>query len=197
MFELVTGYEPLAEDLAVGREPRAAGKLSPIAFLPAASRQPLTALSVRLATHANVPGIVALANEYARRGDLLPRSAQAISHGIGNWFVAEWDGVIVGCVSLLRYTSGLVEVRSLAVSDSVQGKGIGKKLMQALIAEAHQRHIPTLFALTRAVPFFLACGFTITDKHHFPEKVWHDCQKCPLVNNCDETAMVMELKRDA
>ena len=91
---------------------------------------------VRLATHDDVHGIAALVNEYARRGDLLPRSAQAISHGIGNWFVAEWDGVIVGCVSLLRYTSGLVEVRSLAVSDSVQGQGIGKKLVQALIAEA-------------------------------------------------------------
>ncbi|MBP7999624.1 MAG: N-acetyltransferase [Chloroflexi bacterium] len=149
---------------------------------------------VRLATHDDVHGIAALVNEYARRGDLLPRSAQAISHGIGNWFVAEGDGVIVGCVSLLRYTSGLVEVRSLAVSDSVQGQGIGKKLMHALIAEAKNRHIPTLFALTRAVPFFLACGFTITDKSHFPEKVWHDCQKCPLVHNCDETAMVLDLQ---
>jgi amino-acid N-acetyltransferase len=184
-------------ELAAGREPRAVSKSLPAAFLPAASRQLPAAPSIRLATHADVPGIVALVNEYARRGDLLPRSAQAISHGIGNWFVAEEDGVIVGCVSLLRYTSGLVEVRSLAVSDSVQGKGIGKKLVQALITEARHREIPTLFALTRAVPFFLACGFTITDKHHFPEKVWQDCQKCPLVNNCDETAMVMELKREA
>jgi amino-acid N-acetyltransferase len=181
-------------ELAVGREPLAAGKLSPIVFLPAANGQPPAALSVRLATHHDVPGITALVNEYARRGDLLPRSAQAISHGIGNWFVAEWDGLIVGCVSLLRYTSGLVEVRSLAVSDSVQGQGIGKKLMHALIAEAQNRHIPTLFALTRAVPFFLACGFTITDKDRFPEKVWHDCQKCPLVHNCDETAMVLDLQ---
>lgn len=149
--------------------------------------------SVRLATHDDVSGIATLVNEYARRGDLLPRSAQAISHGIGNWFVAEGEGAIVGCVSLLRYTSGLVEVRSLAVSDSVQGQGIGKKLVQALISEARHREIPTLFALTRAVPFFLACGFTITDKQYFPEKVWHDCQKCPLVHNCDETAMVMRV----
>lgn len=149
--------------------------------------------SVRLATPTDVPGIVLLVNEFARRGDLLPRSPQAIAQGIGNWFIAEIDGVIVGCVSLLRYTSGLVEVRSLAVSDSVQGQGIGKKLVQALIAEARQRQIPTLFALTRAVPFFLACGFTLTDKSHFPEKVWHDCQQCPLVNNCDETAVVLSL----
>ena len=89
MFELAVGREPLAEDLAVGREPLAAGKPSPSVFLPAASRQPLTAFPVRLATHDDVHGIAALVNEYARRGDLLPRSAQAISHGIGNWFVAE------------------------------------------------------------------------------------------------------------
>ena len=26
-----------------------------------------------------------------------------------------------------------------------------------------------------------------------PEKVWHDCLHCPLIDNCDETAMVLEL----
>src|SRR5690606_14502627 len=137
MFEL-TGTELVSsEQLPVSSEQLAihhsqlTNLQSPVSSLSVSQSLPL----VRLATHDDVPGIAALVNEYARRGDLLPRSAQAISHGIGNWFVAEGDGVIVGCVSLLRYTSGLVEVRSLAVSDSVQGKGIGKKLMHALIAE--------------------------------------------------------------
>lgn len=158
-------------------------------------RQEPTAVTVRMATAGDVDGIVALVNLHARRGNLLPRSRQAISHSLGNWLIAEAAGELLGCVSLLRYTSGLVEVRSLAVKDQTQGRGIGSKLVKALIEEANQRQIPTLFALTRAVGFFQRCGFIITDKSRFPEKVWHDCQKCPLVDNCDETAVVMELMK--
>ncbi|MCZ7672678.1 MAG: hypothetical protein M5U34_38950 [Chloroflexi bacterium] len=39
--------------------------------------------------------------------------------------------------------------------------------MQASILEAQQRSIPTLFALTRAVPFFRKLGFRITTKELF------------------------------
>ncbi len=55
------------------------------------------------------------------------------------------------------------------------------------------RQIPTLFALTRQVPLFSRFGFLLTAKKLFPEKVWIDCQQCPLVNNCDESAMVLHL----
>lgn len=148
---------------------------------------------IRPAEDGDIPGLVALVNEYARRGDLLPRSPQSIADSLRNWFVAVVDDDIIGCVSLLRYTSGLVEVRSLAVADRAHGLGVGTRLMDALIAEAERRGVPTLFALTRAVRFFERNGFTITVKEIFPEKVWTDCQKCPLLHNCDETAVVRHL----
>lgn len=151
------------------------------------------AVMVRPAAAGDVPGIVRLVNEYVRRGDLLPRSAENITAGLNNWLVAEDRGRIVGCVSLLRYTSGLVEVRSLAVDEGAQGLGIGRWLMDALIEEAERREIPTLFALTRAVGFFERCGFTVVEKDMFPEKVWADCQFCPVRHHCDETAVVLDL----
>ena len=141
----------------------------------------------------DVEGIVALVNHHARLGQLLPRSIQSVSSTIENWIVAEADGQISGCVSLLRYTSGLVEVRSLAVGDSLRGLGIGSKLMQELLETARRRDIPTLFALTRVVGFFERFGFRVTDRSFFPEKVWHDCQQCPLRHNCDETAVALDL----
>lgn len=150
-------------------------------------------VTVRLATAEDVPGIVRLVNEHARRGNLLPRSVETITAGLANWLVAESDGQVWGCVSLLRYTSGLVEVRSLAVDDAAQGQGIGRKLIDALIEEARERQIPTLFALTRAVGFFERAGFTVVGKELFPEKVWTDCQHCPIQHHCDETAVVLNL----
>lgn len=150
-------------------------------------------LVIRPAKEADVPGILGLVNEHALRGNLLPRTPQSVYTGLHDWLVAVRSGRVVGCVSLLRYTSGLVEVRSLAVHDAVQGEGIGSKLVQALIVEARHRKIPSLFALTRAVSFFRRCGFTVTEISIFPEKVWQDCRICPVRNRCDETAMIMHL----
>lgn len=150
-------------------------------------------ITVRRAVHDDAAGILALVNYHARRGQLLPRSLQAIVSSIDDWVIAEAAGEVLGCVSLLRYTSGLVEVRSLAVGSNLQGLGIGARLMEALLALARERRIPKLFALTRVVGFFERFGFQVTERAFFPEKVWHDCQQCPLRNNCDETAVVLDL----
>lgn len=150
-------------------------------------------IEVRRATEEDAPGILALVNHHARQGQLLPRSLQAILSTIDDWIVADAAGEILGCVSLLRYTSGLVEVRSLAVGDNLKGLGIGSRLMLELLAVARQRQIPRLFALTRVVGFFQRFDFQVTERAFFPEKVWHDCQQCPLRNNCDEVAVVLDL----
>ena len=153
----------------------------------------ITQPAIRLARPDDIPGIVALINEHARRGDVLPRTAKSIQETLGNWLVGEQKGQIMACVSLLFYSPKLAEVRSLAVHDALKGQGWGAAIVQALIAEARQRHIPTLFALTRAVRFFEKQGFTVSDKSHFPEKVWRDCLQCPIQHNCDETAVVLFL----
>lgn len=150
-------------------------------------------LEVRQARPEDAKGILALVNYHARRGQLLPRSLQSIETTIDDWIIAEAEGDILGCVSLLRYTSGLVEVRSLAVDEGAQGLGIGAHLMRALLLEAEKREIPRLFALTRVVGFFQRFGFHVSDRAYFPEKVWHDCQQCPLRENCDEVAVVLDL----
>lgn len=146
------------------------------------------------ATLADLPGILEVVNKYSRRGDLLPRSEESIRNTINNWVIAKTeDGVVLGVGSLLFYTPVLAEVRSLAVADEAQGLGLGGKIVARLIAEARHLRVPTLFALTRAVGFFQRMGFSITEKELFPQKVWTDCAICPLKDNCDETAVVLEL----
>jgi amino-acid N-acetyltransferase len=147
----------------------------------------------RPAAEADVQAIADIVNENARRGHLLPRSPENIRASLNTWLVAEVAGVVVGIGSLLEMSLTLVEVRSLAVLPAYRNLGVGALLVRGLVARARAHGIPTVFALTRAVPFFERLGFAVTDKERFPEKVWRDCVVCPLQHACDETAVVLEL----
>jgi amino-acid N-acetyltransferase len=150
-------------------------------------------LVVRQAARADVGAITALIKTHAARGNLLPRSRKNIEDTLPNWLVAVHAGAaagqILGCVNLFPYGPGLYEVRSLAVDDGARGEGVGTRLVEALEQVASQRGGQTLFALTRAVPFFERLGFMVTDRYRFPEKVWNACRHCPLIDDCDEIAV--------
>jgi argininosuccinate synthase len=155
-------------------------------------------IHIRPAQPDDVPAMLHLINEHVRRGDVLPRTAQSIRETLSEWLVGiDADEELVACVSLLFYTEALAEVRSLAVADKAKGKGYGRILVRTLLTNAKQRGVPTVFALTRAVGFFQKLGFQITAKERFPEKVWRDCSVCPLLHNCDETAVVLNLNEPA
>jgi amino-acid N-acetyltransferase len=130
-----------------------------------------------------------LVNQGEREGQLLPRTLEAILVSMDDWIVAEEEGRVVGCGSLVEMGPGLSEVRSLAVAPEHRKRGIGARLVEALVEQARERNIPTVFALTRAVPFFEKLGFAVTLKENFPEKVWRDCMICPVRNACDEVAV--------
>ena len=148
---------------------------------------------IRPATERDVQPIADVVTANARHGQLLPRSAENIRASLRNWLVAEVDGRVVGIGSLLDMSPTLVEVRSLAVLPAYRSYGVGGLLVRGLVERARRRGIPTVFALTRAVPFFQRLGFVVTGKERFPEKVWRDCVICPLKLCCDETAVALEL----
>jgi amino-acid N-acetyltransferase len=148
---------------------------------------------IRQAAYADVDGIALLVGQHARQGHLLPRSADNIRASLSTWIVAEASDAIIACGSLLEITPTLVEIRSLAVAPAYRSHGLGAQIVSALVNEARRRAIPTVFALTRVVPFFERQGFSVTTKDRFPEKILNDCQICPLQHCCDETAVVLEL----
>ena len=140
-----------------------------------------------------MPAIAALVEAYAERGDVLPRPVDAIRITLADWVVGEQDGEVVACGSIAPYSSALAEVRTTIVRDRLQGLGVGRQVVQALADLAEARSIPTLFTLTRAVPFFAKLGFTLAAREDFPEKVWKDCHGCPLIDACDETALRLDV----
>lgn len=154
-------------------------------------------LDIRAAASSDVQGIADLLDPYIQRGELLPRDPAEISGSIDHWVVAADHGQVIGCGSLVAYSEELSEVRSLAVAPEHRGLGVGRALMQALVRAARELGIRRLFALTRAVPFFIQCGFAAIDMTEIPEKVWRDCAPCPLKDRCDEHPLMLILSDKA
>lgn len=141
----------------------------------------------------DVEPLYLMIEEYAQRGIMLPRSRQALTRQIDQFVIAEIDGRFVGCGSLFRLGSDLVEIRSIGLNDEGKGKGVGSMILAKLVEEARNQKIPKVMALTYAVDFFLRNGFEVVEKEIFPEKVWTDCVNCKKQHACDEIAVLKML----
>jgi amino-acid N-acetyltransferase len=143
----------------------------------------------------HVPVIQKMLGDYAGQGKLLARPLSELYTNLRDLVVAANDesGEVIGCCSLHIIWENLAEIRSLAVLDTYQGKGIGRQLVEACIAEAKDLGIHQLFTLTYETGFFEHLGFHIVDKNVFPQKIWVDCLQCPKFPDCDEVALVLDL----
>lgn len=136
--------------------------------------------------------IYTLIAEYAREELLLPRSLAEICENIRDFTVVEHRQEAVGCGALHLYGIDLAEIRSLAVERTAQGRGAGRKLVDALLGEAGQHRVARVFLFTRIPDYFCRMGFVAVPHQSLPEKTLKDCLKCPRFNCCDETAMVFD-----
>lgn len=144
----------------------------------------------RKALPEDVDALFELIQGYAAKGIMLPRSREALMRSIDTFVVAQDGERLIGCGSLCRLGSDLVEIRSLGIVDGYKGQGIGSRLVDALMEEAKALGIPKVMALTYESAFFQKNGFKIVDKEIFPEKVWTDCVNCPKQLCCDEIAVL-------
>lgn len=117
---------------------------------------------IRPATPDDIPAIEAFIQPFVASGELLPRTLYELSDLVGNFFIAEYEGEIVGTATLEIYSKKLAELRSLAVSRKVRGMGVGKRLVAACIQLAHEHEIFEIMAISAAEDFFIACGFDFT-----------------------------------
>ena len=161
----------------------------------------MTSLSVRTETRlrparlADVAAMEDLMAPFVATGDLLPRSNYDLCRHIKEYVIAEApDGSIVGTASLKVYSTELAEIAGLAVRDDQQGRGVGKRLVEALLLDARALGLNEVFGLTRKPLFFLRLGFQVVEKEErFPLKVWQDCNRCPRQDACDEVAVALTL----
>ncbi len=150
-------------------------------------------LSVRYARLADAPAISAITAEYARQGIMLERSGENIVENIRNFFVAEYNGEVIGCCAIAFYTLKLAEIRSLAVFNRYKMRGIGRLLVEKAELVLREEGVEEVFVLTLSREFFCRLGYSEIKKEYFPQKIWRDCTHCPKLMACDEIAMVKTL----
>ena len=101
----------------------------------------------------------------------LPREG-ATDH-IGNFFVArDKQGRLIGCAGLERY-DGVGLLRSVGVSPSHRGAGLGSEITAALLDEAAKTGIKEVVLLTATARDFFArrFGFAEADRGGYDERL--------------------------
>jgi argininosuccinate lyase/amino-acid N-acetyltransferase len=151
--------------------------------------QRAAAMSVRRARMSDVDCIHQLANFWADKGEILPRTRDNIIHDIQNFVVAELDGKVVGTASLYIYQTGLAEIRSVVVEDNAQKQGQGEALVQYLLEFAYQMELEKIIVLTYIPQYFEQLGFNLIDKNSLADNIIEDSEPSPHKDPADEVAM--------
>ncbi len=129
-------------------------------------------IALEHAEERDITAISALNNLFAPDGLTLPRSEDFVTAHLADYQVMrDTDGAVLGCVALDEYSPSLVELVSLAVSPTAQGRGLGRRLIAAAEDLARQRGYPQLFAISLADGLFLSAGFKESSIDVFPEKI--------------------------
>ena len=151
-------------------------------------------LVVRKAVMHDIPPILDLINRYAAEGIMLPRTEFELSEAIRDFTVVTLGDDLLGCGALHFYSPTLGEIRSLAVHERAKTHGVGRKLVEALVEEAQEYELDTVFAFTYVAEFFQKVGFHEVERGALPLKAWKDCVRCPKFQACDEIAVLRFLR---
>lgn len=155
---------------------------------------PAADLTVRKAVMGDIAPILNLINGYAAKGLMLPRTEFELSESIRDFTVIVGGGQLLGCGALHFYSPTMGEIRSLAVHESAKTHGVGRRLVEALVAEAQEYSLDAVFAFTYVLDFFRKVGFQEVERGELPLKAWKDCLRCPKFRCCDEIAVVRVLR---
>jgi len=150
--------------------------------------------SVRVAIMKDGDEIHHLISYYAERHKRLFRSLEDLYERIREFRVfVDSTGKVLGCCGLSIMWRDLGEIRSLAVDPNHVGSGIGRQMVTHAINEARASGLRQVFALTYESPFFERLGFSVVPKSQLPHKVWTDCIRCEMQNQCNEVPMLLNL----
>jgi amino-acid N-acetyltransferase len=145
---------------------------------------------IRKARIQDIKQIQELIGCFARLDVMLPRSLNELYENIRDFWVYEDRGKVVGCAALHISWDDLAEIKSLAVAKNKQGKGIGRDLVTACLAEAKVMGAKKIFVLTYKPEFFKKFGFKRIKQSALPHKIWAECINCSKFPNCREIPLL-------
>ena len=139
--------------------------------------------AIRAATLADLPGVEAL----LRASDL---PLAGVRDALSGFIVADDCGTIVGVAGLEVY-DGYALLRSVAVAPEWRSRGLGRELVQRMIAEADARGLESIHLLTTTADrYFPSFGFTKISRAQVPQRLQAAEE---FVSACPASATVMRL----
>lgn len=157
--------------------------------------------SIRAATLADAEKVFAMI--HLNRDQLISRSMGNIVENMDRFFIAEAQGEIVGCATYQIHpefgdaSAATVEVQSLVVKSVFRRRGIGRALVEAVMARVAAFEPRDIVALTFAPEFFGSLGFVQIPKTKVMHKLYTGCINCAKHSDpftCPEIAMMRRLR---
>ena len=116
-------------------------------------------IEVRPARTSDIKGIHKLIVDFASGGRMLQKETVTLYESVQEFVVAVEDGQVVGCGALHVLWEDLAEVRSVAISEKLRGKGIGNQILESIIKRAYELGLSRMFCVTFETKFFGRHGF--------------------------------------
>ena len=120
-------------------------------------------MEIRPARTSDIKGIRQLIDSYAPQGRLLSKETVTLYESVQEFTVAVEGDEVVGCGALHVLWEDLAEVRTVAVSESLRGQGVGHKILDSIIDRAHNIGVKRIFCLTFETKFFGSHGFEVIE----------------------------------
>jgi amino-acid N-acetyltransferase len=116
-------------------------------------------ISVRPARTSDVKSIRKLIDTYAPQRRILSKETVTLYESVQEFVVAVDGDAVVGCGALHVLWEDVAEVRTVAVSEELRGKGVGHQILELLISRAEALGVKKIFCLTFETDFFGRHGF--------------------------------------
>jgi amino-acid N-acetyltransferase len=120
-------------------------------------------MQIRPARTSDIKGIRQLIDSYAPQGRLLSKETVTLYESVQEFTVAVEGDEVVGCGALHVLWEDLAEVRTVAVAESLRGKGVGHQILDSIIERAQVIGVKRIFCLTFETKFFGSHGFEVIE----------------------------------
>ncbi|MGH3942427.1 MAG: amino-acid N-acetyltransferase [Pseudonocardiaceae bacterium] len=133
-------------------------------------------MTVRRARVRDVRAIKGLVDRYAG-AVLLAKQLVTLYEDVQEFWVAERDGVLVGCGALHVLWEDLAEIRTVAVHPDIIGQGVGHALVAQLVAQGRALGLRRIFVLTFEEHFFARHGFRVIEGTPVTAEVYEEMRR--------------------
>ncbi|MCZ7384063.1 MAG: GNAT family N-acetyltransferase [Candidatus Methanoperedens sp.] len=140
-------------------------------------------IELRKATQADIKDIKTLLSFYYL-------DTEKVEKNLPEFIVAVLDKKTVGCACL--DIGDIVELRSIAVLPAYRNKGIGSRLVDAILTRAADL-ADTVYLRTTSPAFFGKKGF-VRLQNEEKKLIWKECAQCDKYEICRQTLMKRVLR---